>query len=90
MRFTPAGLPALDVSLKHESEVVQLGVARKVSLELRARAIGPVTEALLAADPLALHEIEGFVGAHGNGRGVLFHIETIALKKGQHHAPAPR
>ena len=90
MRFTPAGLPALDVSLKHESEVVQLGVVRKVSLELRARAIGPVTEALLAADPVALHEIEGFVCAQRNGRGVLFHIETIALKKGQHHASAPR
>ena len=90
MRFTPAGLPALDVSLQHESEVVQLGVPRKVSLELRARAIGPVTEALLAAELGALHEVEGFVGAQRNGRGVLFHIETIALKKGQHHASASR
>jgi primosomal replication protein N len=81
LRFTPAGLPALDVSLKHESEIVQLGGKRKVSIELRAKAVGSVvTEALLAAPLGVEHGFEGFVGSQRNGRGIVFHIQTIESK----------
>ena len=90
LRFTPAGLPALDMSLRHESEVAQLGSPRKVSLEIRARAVGDVTAPLLAAELGVEHGFEGFLGAQRNGRGVVFHIQSIALKRGQQHAPAPR
>ena len=40
LRFTPAGLPAIDVSLRHESEIAQVGSVRKVAFEIRGRAIG--------------------------------------------------
>jgi len=90
LRFTPAGLPALDMSLRHESEVAQLGSARKVSFEIRARAVGDVTEPLLAAELGVEHGFEGFLGAQRNGRGIVFHVQTVRLTKGQHHAPAPR
>ncbi|MEP7300979.1 MAG: primosomal replication protein N [Caldimonas sp.] len=80
LRFTPAGLPALDVSLKHKSEVAQLGAQRRISLEIRGRAIGPVTERLLAAELGVEHGFEGFVGAQRNGRGIVFHIQSIELK----------
>ena len=91
LRFTPAGLPALDVSLRHESEIVQLGEKRKVSVELRAKAIGEVTAVLQAAELGIEHEFNGFVGSQRNGRGIVFHIQTIELKqRGQHHAPTPR
>jgi small subunit ribosomal protein S18 len=43
MRYTPAGLPALDLMLKHESEVSEDGQPRKVSMEMRAVAIGAIT-----------------------------------------------
>ena len=46
VRYTPAGLPALDLSLKHESEVTQDGQPRKVSMEIKARAIGEITQRL--------------------------------------------
>ncbi|HEY4958567.1 MAG TPA: primosomal replication protein N [Caldimonas sp.] len=80
LRYTPAGLPALDVSLRHESETVQLGKPRKLAFEVRARAIGSVTELLLAAELGVEHEFEGFLGAQRNGRGIVFHIQSIALK----------
>ncbi|MEO7114805.1 MAG: primosomal replication protein N [Caldimonas sp.] len=80
LRYTPAGLPAIDVSLKHESESVQLGVVRKIGFEVRARAVGDVTEAVLAAELGTDHEFEGFLGAQRNGRGIVFHIQSIALK----------
>lgn len=90
LRFTPAGLPALDMSLRHESEVAQLGSPRKVSFEIRARGVGDVTEPLLAAELGVEHAFEGFLGAQRNGRGIVFHVQTVRLTKGQHHAPAPR
>ena len=79
------------MSLRHESEIVQFGEKRKISVELRAKAIGEVTEMLLAAQLGIEHGFEGFVGSQRNGRGIVFHIQTIELKeRGQHHAPAPR
>ena len=80
MRYTPAGLPTLDVSLRHESEVVQLGQARKLVFEMRARAIGNVTEPVLAAELGVAHEFEGFLGPQHTGRGIVFHIQSIASK----------
>ena len=80
LRFTPAGLAALDVSLRHESDTVQLGVTRKIAFDVRARAIGSVTQALLAAELGTEYEFEGFLGAQRNGRGIVFHIQSIALK----------
>ncbi len=85
LRTTPAGLPALDLSLGHESETVQLGKPRKVSLELRARAVGELTASLLAAELGMEHCFEGFLGSQRNGRGVVFNIQTIesiTLKRG--------
>ena len=80
------------MSLRHESEVSQLGSARKVSLEIRARAIGDVTGPLLAAELGVEHEFDGFLGSQRNGRGILFHVQTVRLTKtkGQHHASATR
>ena len=53
---------------------------RKISVEIRARAVGPVTEKLLAAELGVEHGFEGFVGAQRNGRGVVFHVESIESK----------
>ena len=40
VRYTPAGLPALDLVLRHESEVSEDGQPRKVSMDIKAVAIG--------------------------------------------------
>ena len=77
LRYTPAGLPALDVSLRHESEVSQEGQARKVSMEMKALAIGSITHTLAA---LALGSgglFAGFITSTRNGRGLLFHITSV-------------
>jgi primosomal replication protein N len=80
LRFTPAGLPAVDVSLQHESERIQLGVNHKIGFEVRARAVGEITDRIMAAELGVDHEFEGFLGAQRNGRGIVFHIQSIALK----------
>jgi primosomal replication protein N len=77
LRYTPAGLPALDFSLKHESEVSEDGQPRKVSMEIRARAIGAVTQVLGAMALGSAGLFGGFLAGGLNGRGLLFHITSV-------------
>ena len=77
LRYTPAGLPALDLSLKHESQVEQDGQPRKVSVEIRARAIGAITQSLLGLELGSSHGFAGFLGSQRNGRGVVFHVTEL-------------
>ncbi len=68
------------MSLRYDSEVTQVGAVRKIGFEIRGRAIGTVTEALLAAELGIEHDFAGFLGAQRNGRGIVFHIQSIASK----------
>jgi primosomal replication protein N len=77
LRYTPAGLPALDLSLKHESEVSENGQPRKLSLEMRAVAIGDITGALAAMVLGSAGLFGGFLAAARNGRGLRLHITSV-------------
>ncbi|MDE2371400.1 MAG: primosomal replication protein N [Burkholderiales bacterium] len=77
LRYTPAGLPALDLSLQHESEVSEDGVPRKVSMEIKAVGIGAVTRSLLALELGAAGLYGGFITSTRNKRGLLFHITSV-------------
>ena len=77
MRYTPAGLPALDLSLKHESEVTEAGRPRKVSVEIRAVGIGAVAEQLQKLAVGSTAGFAGFLGSQRNGKGVLFHVTEL-------------
>jgi primosomal replication protein N len=74
LRYTPAGLPALDLGIHHESTVVEAGQPRKVACDLRAVAMGPMAVQLSRTDIGAVLNIKGFLGMSRNGRGVLLHI----------------
>ena len=77
LRYTPAGLPALDLGLKHESTVTEDGQARKVSMEMRAVAIGAITKALLAIELGSMSLFSGFITSARNGRGLVFHVTAV-------------
>ena len=77
VRYTPAGLPALDLLLKHESEVSEDGQPRKVSLEIKAVAIGAITRPAGAMALGSAASFAGFLGATRNGRGLVFHITAL-------------
>ncbi len=77
MRYTPAGLPALDVRLVHASQVEHAGKPRQVSMEIHATAIGDVALDLgrLAVGTTA--EFTGFLGKQRHGKGVMLHISAF-------------
>jgi primosomal replication protein N len=71
-------LPAQDLVLKHESEVSEDGTPRKVSIDIKAVAIGD--RIAQRVGKLALGSaglFSGFVAAGRNGRGIVFHITDL-------------
>jgi len=77
LRYTPAGLPALDLILKHESEVVEAQIPRKVVMDIKAVALGPIAQQLERREIGVTFGLAGFLGAPRNGRGVLLHITEL-------------
>jgi primosomal replication protein N len=77
LRYTPAGLPALNVGLKHESTLSEDGQPRKVSMEMRAVAIGGITQQLGAMALGSEGLFGGFLASARNGRGLLLHITSV-------------
>lgn len=77
LRYTPAGLPVLDFELKHESELTESGHVRKVSMQMRAVAIGAIIEPLQAMELGAAGSFAGFLASARNGRGLLFHVTAL-------------
>ncbi len=77
LRYTPAGIPALNFILVHESEMIEAGVNRQVKLTLKAVAFGTLAE---QAVQLALGQAFRFTGFLINARtskGVVFHIQVL-------------
>ena len=77
VRYTPAGLPALDFVLKHESQALEAGQPRKVSMEIRAVAIGEITRPLASLAIGSSFDTSGFLASQRNGRGIVFHITQM-------------
>ncbi len=76
LRYTPAGLPAIEMILNHDSEVLEAGHMRRVELVLPAVALGDI--ALLLADtPLgAALSVEGFLAPTRKGSTkMVLHIQ---------------
>jgi primosomal replication protein N len=77
VRYTPAGLPALDLVLRHESEVSEDGVPRKVSIDIKAVAIGGISRQVGALMLGSTGSFAGFLASGRNGRGLVFHITAL-------------
>jgi primosomal replication protein N len=78
-RYTPAGVPAVDMTLSHESEQVEAGTLRTVKVSLKAVAIGPVAETLCKQPIGKLLKFSGFLSQTRNAKGTLFHIQAFEL-----------
>ena len=83
LRFTPAGLPALDVRLEHESQVEEAGNPRSVKLALKAVAVGAVAERL-ARQSIGSHwQFSGFLASPRNARSVVLHVQDFQQDQSQ-------
>ena len=77
LRYTPAGIPATNLVLEHESEVVEAGVTRQVKLTVRAVAFGALAEALAKSELGKLLLFTGFLINARTSKSIVFHIQLI-------------
>ena len=77
LRYTPAGLPALNFSLESETEVQELQTKRQVKVSLNAIAIGHIAESIGKQALGSVWKFTGFLGAARQGKNVVFHIQEF-------------
>jgi primosomal replication protein N len=77
LRFTPAGLPALDLKLEHESTVQEAGKPRQVKAVVKAVAFGGVAERLAMQAMGSLWHFQGFLATSGTAKQPVLHIQDF-------------
>ena len=77
LRYTPAGLPALNMRLEHESELQEAGQTRQVKAVMKAVAFGAIAERLVKQAIGSAWRFNGFLATPRNGKHVVFHIQEF-------------
>ena len=77
LRFTPAGLPAIDLRLEHESTMTEAAQPRQVKAALKAVAFGAVAERLARQALGSLWRFQGFLVTPRNGKHPVLHIQDF-------------
>lgn len=78
LRYTPAGIPVLNLVLEHESQQTELDTPRTVKLQLKAVAFGTLAEALQKQALNTAGDFDGFLASARTGKGVVFHIQAFS------------
>ena len=77
LRYTPAGLPALDFRLEHESSVQEAGLTRQVKASVKAVAIGAVAERVQRQPIGSVWRFSGFLATPRNRKSVVLHVQEF-------------
>jgi primosomal replication protein N len=77
LRYTPAGLPAIDLRLEHESSVDEAGQIRQVKATIKAVALGAVAERVGGKPVGSVWRFSGFLATPRNGKLVVLHIQEF-------------
>jgi primosomal replication protein N len=78
LRYTPAGIPVVELGLLAESEQTEAGRKRQVALDIMALAAGEAAEVLSKAQLGARLRMQGFLAHKGKSRITLqLHINTF-------------
>ena len=77
LRFTPAGVPATNLVLEHESEQPEAGSVRQVKLSIRAVAFGTLAEQLARFELGRSCQFKGFLASARAHKSVIFHIQEL-------------
>ena len=77
LRYTPAGLPALDVALEHRSTQTEAGQPRQVNALLKAVAFGALAERIARQAVGSNWVFQGFLATPRNSKSLVLHIQDI-------------
>ncbi len=77
LRYTPGGIPVAELTLQHQSAVVEAGSERQLDFECAAVALGPVAQTLSRMALGSNLEIDGFIApVSRRGQRLRIHITS--------------
>ena len=80
LRYTPAGLPALSMTLTHASQQAEAGGRRNVECEIAAVAFGNVAQAIARLPVGATLRCKGFLARrYRTGTTLALHVDEFEL-----------
>jgi primosomal replication protein N len=80
-RYTPAGLPVLELTLGHESPVIEAASPRVVTFEIRVKAIGQVAERIETISIGTNIKATGFLAPfRQHSKQLIFHLTDFELE----------
>lgn len=78
LRFTPAGIPMVELKLAHESPQEEAGKTRTVTCEVAAVAAGQVAQRLVQAELGTRIKVTGFLAHRGKSKvALVLHINEF-------------
>jgi len=78
LRYTPAGIPIVELSISHESPQEEAGKARNVTCEVMAVAAGQIAQRMMQAQLGARIKVTGFLAHRGKSKALLvLHINEF-------------
>lgn len=77
MRYTPAGILAVDLVLQHESELLEAGQKRQVKLYIKAVAFAEQAYQIQNTNILLRQRYMGFLASQGRKKQVVFHVTKV-------------
>jgi len=80
LRHTPAGVPVLTFTVKHESTQVESGVPRQIGLEIDAMAMGDVAQRMSAVQAGQTVRLAGFLASRSRlSTRVVLHVNQFEI-----------
>ena len=78
LRYTPAGIPIVELKLDHESPQAEAGKTRSVSCEVMAVAAGQIAQRMVQAPLGARIKVTGFLAHRGKSKvQLVLHINEF-------------
>jgi len=81
VRYTPAGIPAVNAVLAHQSQPMEAGSERKTEFEIPLIALGDLALQFARFKPGVLLRVEGFLAAYSmkRRREFVLHMQSFEL-----------
>ena len=79
LRYTPAGIPALNLKIEHNSSQLEVDQVRQVKATLKAIALGSVAERLANQPIGSVWKFTGFLASTRTGKQLQLHIQEMTL-----------
>jgi len=83
LRYTPAGLPAVNFTFSHHSRQIEADTPREVEVEIKVVALGQAALLLQGSKPGAWLKLCGFIAAQSQrSKQPVLHVNTIEFMEG--------